>query len=115
MQPHRPPPEHAAPAEGGARWGTRFFARVLEQLPAATPAVERQLLQSAYEIHRLTDAMRHGPSPAQARRLTEAIADLEATAAAAVEAGVPPGYVRQLAAMTVAVASEILDAALGAP
>jgi hypothetical protein len=111
MQPCQPSSERVAPAEAGTRWGTRFFAHVLDHLPAATPQVERRLLRSAYEIHRMTDAMLLRLTEGDLWRLVGAVETTKATADAAITAGVPEGYVRQLLAMTLAHAAEVADLA----
>jgi len=111
MQPRQPLSERVAPAEAGARWGTRFFARVLEHLPPSTPQVERRLLRSAYEIHRMTDAMLVGLTEGDVWRLIGTVEVMKATADAAIIAGVPEGYVRQLLAMTLSHAAEVAELA----
>ncbi len=111
MQPCQPPSGRVAPAEAGTRWGTRFFTRVLDHLPASTPQVERRLLRSAYEIHRMTDAMLPRLTDGDVWRLVGAVEAIKATADAAIAAGVPERYVRQLLAMTLAHAAEVAELA----
>jgi hypothetical protein len=107
MKPLPLPPADAALAERIC-----CLACLVDQLPTATPAALRRLLRSAYNVHRMVEAIGNEPSDNAVWTLAAAIEGLKATALEARASGADERTVQQLVDMSLASAIEVVDRAL---
>jgi hypothetical protein len=109
---HKRPASNAAPAASEPSRGTRLFGHLVRHLPATSPPAERRLLRTAYNIHRMADAIGSDPSDSDIWTFTDALHALSATANEACAAGMSERHVSAITAMAKVTARRVLDTAL---